>query len=163
MFRCLHTHASQLGSEAMVSPPPVGPPRGCEVASSAVITAESPRWPSHRAAESVSKIEGAQEAGWLNVVHRSKSDAGWRMTLPPWRRYWKLNLICFLCVVGSMCAPLWLMLTGFGRARCCQMPAGTGWRSQLRIIRTALGYLPRALRPRGHWAANTDLDWSWVL
>ena len=83
MLQCLRTHALQLGSEAMVSPLPAAPPRSVEVASSAAFAAESPRWPSHRAAESVSKLEGAQEAGWLNGASRTTSDAGWRMTLPP--------------------------------------------------------------------------------
>ena len=70
MLQCLRTHALQLGSEAMVSPLPAAPPRSVEVASSAAFAAESPRWPSHRAAESVSKLEGAQEAGWLNGAPR---------------------------------------------------------------------------------------------
>ena len=38
------------------------------------------------------------------------------------------------------------------------MPTGAGRRSRLRILRNALGHLPRVRRPAGRWAARTDLE-----
>jgi hypothetical protein len=56
---------------------------------------------------------GDQEAGKLNGLPYS-SEAGRPKSIPPLARYWKLNVLGLLLLIGSMCSPLWMMIPRIG-------------------------------------------------
>ena len=94
------SHAFQLGSEAMVPPWPVVLPRGFDVAGSVIPVTERVKGAEQR----TTPTHGDQEVGKLNGLP-SRSEAGKPMSVPPLARYWKLNLLGLLLLLGSICSP----------------------------------------------------------
>jgi hypothetical protein len=102
-------HAFQLGSEAMVPPWPVVLPRGFDAAGSVIPVTERVIGAEQR----TTPTNGDQEAGKLNGLP-SSSVAGRPKSIPPLARYWKLNVLGLLLLLGSMCSPLWMMMPRIG-------------------------------------------------
>jgi len=91
-------HAFQLGSEAMVPLWPVVLPRGFDAAGSVIPVTERDIGAEQR----TTPTNGDQEAGKLNGLP-SSSVASRPKSIPPLARYWKLNVLGLLLLLGSMC------------------------------------------------------------
>ena len=92
----LTCHAFQLGSEAMVPPRPVVLPRSFDAACSVIPVTERDKGAEQR----TTPTQGNQEAGKLNGLPL-RSEAGKPMSVPPLARYWKLNLLGLLLLLGK--------------------------------------------------------------
>ena len=116
LLSCLHSHAFQLGSEAMVEPPPVACTiRGRETVNSAATAAES-LWQSRvRHGQLVhGTTVGSQATGRSNGFSPLDSDPGREKSRFPFHRYWKLNLLGLVVLALSACSPICLMLPRLG-------------------------------------------------
>ena len=112
----VHSHAFQLGSEAMVEiPPSVSSLRGFKAADSVVEASEGP-WLSqvgHRRLVH-DNMMGSQEIGRSNDLPPQDSNPGREKSRPSLHRYWKLNALGLTVLTLSMRSPICLMLPRLG-------------------------------------------------